>query len=117
LTDYLSFSQGTAIVAQKLSLNSREAGLFYFRKPNESTGTIFSITDKVFPRGTVNHIWDCDTPLLEAYRVLFAQWRILFEIGKQVKISGNNHRKIALIKFLSECFRVIRRNDLFSVSS
>ena len=37
------------LIVQNLSSLSREAGLFYVRKPSESVGSIFSITDKTFP--------------------------------------------------------------------
>lgn len=48
LSDYLKLSHFD-LLAQRLSHLPCEAGLFYIRKPSESTGQIFSITDKKFP--------------------------------------------------------------------
>jgi membrane protein DedA with SNARE-associated domain len=48
LTEYLLLSD-FAKIAQRLSELPREAGLFYVRKPSESVGRIFSVTDKKFP--------------------------------------------------------------------
>lgn len=45
----LSLRDDSPLVVQKLSSMPKEAGVFYFRKPGESVGTIFSITDKVLP--------------------------------------------------------------------
>ena len=38
-----------ALIIQELSLFKKEAGLFYIRKPEDSKGSIYSITDKIFP--------------------------------------------------------------------
>lgn len=48
LTEYLLLSPFDRII-QNLSTLSREAGVFYIRKPSETVGKIFSITDKKFP--------------------------------------------------------------------
>ena len=48
LTEYLLLSDFERII-QKRSVYPNEAGIFYIRKPSQSTGIIFSITDKRFP--------------------------------------------------------------------
>ena len=49
LDSYLRLSSGVSLVAQTFSTLSNEAGIFYYRKPSEKNGRIFSITDKSFP--------------------------------------------------------------------
>jgi hypothetical protein len=46
--DYLR-EQPAAVVAQIYHPGPCEAGIFYYRHPDEPTGRIFSVTDKVFP--------------------------------------------------------------------
>lgn len=62
------------------------------------------------------HIWDANTKLLNAYRTLFAQWSLLFEIGAFVKKNhdGSHIRLQALFK---ECRKVFFRRERLSVSS
>jgi membrane protein DedA with SNARE-associated domain len=43
-------AQSTPVIAQSYHPGPFEAGIFYYRIPDEPTGHIFSITDKVFPR-------------------------------------------------------------------
>jgi hypothetical protein len=51
------------------------------------------------------HIYDPSVTLLEAYRVLFEQWRIAFEIGARNRWLG--HNPMALREFIA----LIRRKD------
>ncbi len=51
LSKYLEeFPPGQKIILQQLVNGSREAGILYYRKPDETRGSILSITLKVFPR-------------------------------------------------------------------
>jgi hypothetical protein len=51
LVDLKKYLQGlqAAVVVQTYHLGPHEAGIFYYRLPGESSGRIFSITDKHFP--------------------------------------------------------------------
>lgn len=230
LEDYLKESQALSLVVQRLSSFSQEAGIFYYRKPSESVGTLFSITDKKFPfvvgdgrsrlgdlilsdqrariiaplyferhkkhlydiipigekiiisecgnhcQGAIflnghylktnelaekidsiaksvpdfyfgrvdvkyknvdqlklgldfeiveingagaeaTHIWDENTSIIEAYKVLYHQWRILFEIGQEVKQQKRDNSNVKIWAFLKEVLRVVMRKDPISVSS
>ena len=48
---YLASTPG-AVIAQRYDAGPFEAGVFYVRRPGESRGRIFSVTDKEFPRVT-----------------------------------------------------------------
>ncbi len=37
------------VIVQRYAPGPNEAGIFYYRFPNESRGRIFAITDKIFP--------------------------------------------------------------------
>jgi membrane protein DedA with SNARE-associated domain len=229
-SDLLLRSKSSTAIVQTLSQFQKEAGIFYFRRPSSSIGTIFSITDKEFPfliadgktsfgdlilqdprariiasvyfarhrskldqvfekgvriyltecgnhcQGAVfkngvdlmsgpllekidsiakqipefyfgrfdvryanpeqlrlgldfeiveingaaseaTHIWDRRTSLFEAYKTLFIQWNVLFEIGREVKTLKIEPANIRKWLFLKECFKVARRSDEMSVSS
>ena len=63
------------ILAQTYNPGPREAGIFYYRLPDETRGRIFSITDKSFPevqgdgRSTLEE-------LILRHRRLRMQWRV-----------------------------------------
>lgn len=68
------------------------------------------------------HIWDASTRLIDAYRALFAQWQLLFEIGMEIERSRDPQallaqRNVSLGGLLKECARVWRRQNALSVSS
>jgi membrane protein DedA with SNARE-associated domain len=65
------------------------------------------------------HIWDAKTRLVDAYRTLFEQWRLAFEIGHQLKdrLDKSSQARIRILPFLLECIRVYWRKDKLSVSS
>ena len=63
------------------------------------------------------HIWDAKTKLIEAYKTLFTQWKILFEIGDQVKRDKMVKSNIQLALFIKESFKVYFRKEKLSVSS
>ncbi len=48
-------------------------------------GESFKVVELNGASSEATHIWDRSTPLLEAYRVLFQQWSIAFEVGRIVK--------------------------------
>ena len=63
------------------------------------------------------HIWDSKTTLIEAYSTLFTQWKLLFEIGHQVKKRPDFESNVDLVLFLKESFKVYFRKEKLSVSS
>ncbi len=228
--NYLNERNAFAVLAQKLSTYPHEAGVFYFRRPSESVGQIFSITEKIFPTVTgdgkrklgdlilqdrrarimatvyfsrhreqlntvvpegvhvvlsecgnhcqgavfkngedlltpalaakidviaksipdfyfgrldlryknkesfmggedfeiveingagseATHIWDSDTRLLEAYRVLRVQWKTLFEIGAEIRRQNPKKTHIQIFQFFRDCLKIFCRDDSFSISS
>lgn len=233
LDEYLTLAEGLDLVLQELSQYQPEAGIFYYRKPSDDKGNLFSITDKKFPyvvgngkarlgdlilkdkrariiapvyferfenldlivpngkkivlsecgnhcQGAVfingehlksksllneidkiakqipdfyfgrfdvrysdpeslmnglnfeiieingagseaTHIWDSKTKLLEAYKVLWLQWKILFEIGlevkNEIKAKKRSKKNINVLGFLKEVILVVCRKDKISTSS
>lgn len=79
-------------------------------------GADFEIVEINGAGSEATHIWDEKTTLLEAYQTLFEQWKILFEIGAEVK-KQKIARPIYLSRFLRESFRVFFRKEPLSVSS
>lgn len=63
------------------------------------------------------HIWDANTGLIEAYRVLFRQWSLLFSIGASVMRGQGTKSNVRIGRFLMECFRVFFRKEPLSISS
>lgn len=67
------------------------------------------------------HIWDKNTSLVEAYIVLWNQWKILFEIGleikQQIKAKVRHKSNVHVWLFLKEVYRVVFRKDKISISS
>lgn len=53
-------------------------------------GRGFKIVEINGAGGEATHIWDRKTPILEAYRTLFRQYRYLFEIGSRNRQRGYN---------------------------
>jgi membrane protein DedA with SNARE-associated domain len=63
------------------------------------------------------HIWDANTSLIEAYRVLFEQWRRLFEIGAFVRDQRLIQTTPRLRPILFESLRIFFRQSRLAVSS
>ena len=63
------------------------------------------------------HIWDPNTRLIEAYRVLFEQWRILFAIGRECKESQPVRRPPRLREIIRDIIRLARRKSSLEISS
>jgi membrane protein DedA with SNARE-associated domain len=80
-------------------------------------GQDFEIVEINGAGSEATHIWDAKTTLLEAYRTLFRQWRLLFEIGAAIKNSDRFRPKIHRIRFLRESLKVFVRKEPLSVSS
>jgi membrane protein DedA with SNARE-associated domain len=80
-------------------------------------GKEFEIVEVNGAGSEATHIWDPRTGVVEAYRVLLAQWILLFEVGHQAKVLHPNVAQVHLKDFLKESYRVYFRKDKLSVSS
>jgi membrane protein DedA with SNARE-associated domain len=80
-------------------------------------GKCFEIVEVNGAGSEATHIWDANTRLADAYRTLFRQWDLLFEIGSTIQRSDNIPARVDLGKFLTETFKVYFRKDSLSVSS
>lgn len=97
---------------------------FYFGRLDVKYKDAQSLSDGEFEIIEINgagaeatHIWDSRTPLLEAYRTLFLQWKILFKIGYQIRSDKNFKSNLDLKFFITESFKVYFRKERLSVSS
>lgn len=63
------------------------------------------------------HIWDPNTTLLNAYSVLFEQWRLFFAIGKKVHEKNMVKFPLDLRKLVFDWFRFRNKNGNLSISS
>lgn len=63
------------------------------------------------------HIWDPQTKLLEAYRVLFEQWEHLFLIGFEIKRLERIRFKVRLFTLTKELLNLGRQEKSLSISS
>ena len=66
-------------------------GRYDLRVPSEEAlreGRDFRVLELNGLTSEATHIYDPKTPLLEAYRVLFEQWRLAFEIGAANRAAG-----------------------------
>lgn len=80
-------------------------------------GRRFEIVEINGSGSEATHIWDANTKLLEAYKTLFTQWSLLFEIGDQVGRLPNMNTKVHVGLFLKDCAKVLFRRESLSVSS
>lgn len=91
-----------AVLTQTYHPGPYEAGVFYYRLPDEPTGRVLSITDKVFPelvgdgRSTVEElIWRHERYAMQANRFLerhAAQRRCVLEDGERMRLAvAGNH--------------------------
>ena len=95
-------------------------GRFDIRYQNKESlieGKNFEIVEINGAGAEGTHIWDASTTLLEAYKSLFLQWSLLFQVGAEVKKLYPEKNNIKLYPFLKECLRVFNRKENLSVSS
>lgn len=57
------------------------------------------------------HIWDARATLASAYKTLFRQFRILFEIGAENRRRG--HRALGPVRLLRDCYRYRRASRAY----
>ena len=80
-------------------------------------GQNFEILEVNGAGSEATHIWDPSTTLRVAYRTLFTQWALLFEIGAQLRGTQNLTTEVHVGEFLKECLKVAFRKERLSVSS
>lgn len=93
-------------------------GRFDLRYENAESlmaGTGFEIVEVNGAGAEATHIWDPQVSFFTAYRDLFKQWRLLFEVGAMARQQGLRPT-IKLGPFLKECYRVYFRKQSLSVS-
>jgi len=89
----------------------------YLDRESLMKGEHFEIVEVNGAGSEATHIWDARTKLLTAYRTLFTQWAVLFEIGSQARDMQRGPQRIQLIKFVLECAKVAFRREALSISS
>lgn len=80
-------------------------------------GEDFEIVEINGAGSEATHIWDAKTDLIEAYRTLYLQWSLLFEIGAAVKHKKGTKPNVRVGRFLKECLKVFFRKEPLSISS
>lgn len=61
------------------------------------------------------HIWDSRTPIKEAYKALFLQFRLLFEIGLENRRKG--YKRISSLRFVKDLMQYQKTSRLFPPTS
>ena len=89
----------------------------YLNQEALKAGRNFKIVEINGAGSEATHIWDPQTSLLEAYRVLFEQWGILFEIGHQIKEKQLIQYKFNFLKFVTELLNLKQQEKKLAVSS
>lgn len=80
-------------------------------------GKNFKIVEINASGAEATHIWDSQTTLKEAYKVLFQQWEYLFQIGKEMKQKYPEKVELDLSSFFHESISVFFRKGPFNISS
>ncbi len=112
-------------LAKEVDRIAKQIPDFYFGRfdiryeDNQSlmNGKRFEIVEINGSGSEATHIWDAETKLLDAYKTLFIQWSLLFEIGDQVRRLPNKKSKVHIGSFLIDCAKVAFRRENLSVSS
>lgn len=80
-------------------------------------GREFEIVEVNGAGSEATHIWDAQTKLIDAYKTLFTQWCLLFEIGAMVRKSHLREARVNVACLFRESYRVFFRKEPLSVSS
>jgi membrane protein DedA with SNARE-associated domain len=111
-------------LTEKLDQIAQQIPDFYFgrfdvryqSRDSLMAGKNFEIVEVNGAGSEATHIWDASTALPVAYKTLFIQWSLLFEIGHQVKIDPRHHVEVKIFSFLKDCAQVFFRKDKLSIS-
>jgi membrane protein DedA with SNARE-associated domain len=115
----------TEALRQRIEALARRIPNFYFGRFDiryESHGKLmkgenFEIVEINGAGADITHIYDPRTKLREAYRVMFMQWALLFQIGRESRAAHGSQSQVHIAAFLKEILRVNLRKDKLSVSS
>lgn len=115
----------TDTLTRKLDHIAKQIPDFYFgrfdvkyKSPDAlKLGEEFEIVEINGAGSEATHIWDSKTSLIEAYKVLFRQWSLLFEIGAHQISTQKNLYKLSFIDFIKEVVKINCRKTDLSVSS
>lgn len=89
----------------------------YLNQADLKNGINFKIVEINGAGSEATHIWDPQTRLIEAYRVLYAQWELLFKIGYQIKQKHLIQYRFNFLKFLTELLNLKQQEKKLAVSS
>ncbi len=93
----------------------------YLNPEKLKMGLDFEIVEINGAGSEATHIWDKNTSLVEAYKVLWQQWKLLFDIGYEIKqeilLKKRIKKNVHVWQFLKEVGRVVFRKDHISISS
>ncbi|MFZ3230590.1 MAG: hypothetical protein WA160_10335 [Pseudobdellovibrio sp.] len=89
----------------------------YESKTQLMAGQGYKIVEVNGSGSEATHIWDPSTGLLEAYQVLFKQWRILFQIGQAVRDQGLKVAPVQKFELFKDIYSLTRKKGKLSLSS
>ncbi|MGZ3690523.1 MAG: hypothetical protein ACXVAX_03405, partial [Pseudobdellovibrio sp.] len=89
----------------------------YLSPSDLKAGKNFKIVELNAAGSEATHIWDPQTSLLTAYRVLFQQWEYLFLVGYQIKKMNQIKKPIKVLRLFKEIFNLNKREKQLTVSS
>jgi membrane protein DedA with SNARE-associated domain len=115
----------TESLTEKLDEIAKKIPDFYFGRfdvryrdqDSLKRGEGFEIVEVNGSGSEATHIWDSKTRLLDAYKTLYTQWALLFEIGSEVRKLPGAKATVDVVAFLKECARVSFRKEPLSISS
>ncbi|APJ02590.1 VTT domain-containing protein [Silvanigrella aquatica] len=123
------FQNGTHLITEKLTLEidriSKQIPEFYFGridlkyKNQESLkeGRDLEIVEINGAGAEAAHIWVNNKTLVNAYKTLFTQWKILFEIGHAVHSTSIKKSNVNLKLFIVSFVKYFFRDKNFTISS
>jgi hypothetical protein len=123
------FLNGNSLISKELTIEidriAKQIPNFYFGRFDirfESyellmQGKNFEIVEVNGAGAEATHIWDRKTKLLDAYKTLFTQWRLLFEIGHEVHLKYSKVHNLDIKLFFKSCLKYIFRDKNFTISS
>lgn len=80
-------------------------------------GLNFKIVEINAAGSEATHIWDQETKLIVAYKVLFSQWGFLFKIGDEVKKMKRIRYPVSLLNLIRDLYKMSLQEKKLSVSS
>jgi membrane protein DedA with SNARE-associated domain len=115
----------TDLLAKRIDQLAKTIPDFYFGRfdvryldaESLKKGKSFKIVEVNGAGSEATHIWDKDSKLLDAYKTLFHQWALLFQVGDELSQIPGKKRKLKIFSFLKECLSVCLRKSSLGISS